>query len=86
MTSRMNMNRKWWRERVKRYSDQYPGPLVFAKVAKVGPGSNPEEVDHLMSAALYRAGERFYCFKDEASRGAFLRACPGATVCEDPLA
>lgn len=86
MTSRMNLNRRWWKRRVERYSHQYPGSLVFAKVDKVGPGSNPEEVDHLMSAALYRLGQRFYCFTDEASRETFLRACPGATVCEDPLA
>lgn len=85
MSSRMVMNRRWWVTRRDRYSDTEPG-LCFAKVDKPCPGSDPEETNHLFSAALYRPGERFYCFTDEASREAFLRACPGATVCEDPLA
>lgn len=85
MTSRMAMNRCWWVTRRDRYAEVTPG-LCFAKVEKIVPGSNPEEVEHLMSAALYRPGQRFYCFSDEASREAFLRRCPEATVCEDPLA
>lgn len=85
MSSRFAMNRRWWVTRRDRHLPEFPG-LCFAKVEKIVPGSRPEEVEHLFSAALYRLGQRFYCFEDEASREAFLRACPGATVCEDPLA
>lgn len=75
--------RNWWNRLRAKYAPEY-GTMYCAK-AQIGPGSDPAKVEHLYSAALFVRGERFYMFKSEADRDAFLVQCPGAEVCQDPF-
>lgn len=79
MTSRIELNRRWWRDRVFKH-----GTCYFAHVPiPIQPGGpKAHEVEHLFSATV-TPGKRHYAFETEAERDKFV-ADFDATPCTDP--
>lgn len=88
-TSRMELNRRWWTERLRHYKAE--GVMIHCATHPTIKHSSPEfnwpdptKVTSVMSAVLY-PNKRTWAFASEAERDTFVDNYPQAVECEVPV-